>query len=315
MPTTLPLELTTLLVFWLCLNLWQRNFQAAARRLFIGLTLACAAWCLGDICYWSDLLDLPDANRIAFLGVLAIPALWLGLAAHAADIRAFHSRPWLPLVLMLPCAASYPLLYVDAGTPLLLRIEPDGSSAFGPVLWCVTVYSWTLMGLGSALLFVAATYMRGPGQWPRRIGVVLAGILPLVANAAFLSLEASWRQELGPVAMGAALLILNGAMLSGGLLNTLPISKLNLVTHLPVPILIADRYGTVIDVNPDARGRIGLTLDRMLWRRIDDVLRDIPGQPEPQVWPLVARGRETGQLVLLDPLVKADPHEAESTET
>ena len=57
MSTTLPLELTTLLVFWLCLSLWQRNFQVVARRLFIGLTLACAAWCLGDICYWSGLLD------------------------------------------------------------------------------------------------------------------------------------------------------------------------------------------------------------------------------------------------------------------
>jgi hypothetical protein len=315
MSTTLPLELTTLLVFWLCLSLWQRNFQVAARRLFIGLTLACAAWCLGDICYWSGLLDALDADRISFLGALAIPALWLGLAAHAADIRAFQNRPWLVLVLMLPCAASYPLLYVDAWTDWLLRIEPDGSPVFGPALWCVTAYSWALTGLGSALLLVAAVYLRGPGQWPRRIGIVLAGILPLAADAASLNLEASWKHDLGPVALGAALLILHGAIFSGGLLNTLPISQLNLVTHLPVPILIADRYGTVIDVNPDARARIGLAVHRTLWRRIDEVLREIPGQPEPEVWPLVARGRETGQLVLLAPPGKTDPDEAESAET
>jgi hypothetical protein len=315
MSTTLPLELTTLLVFWLCLSLWQRNFQAAARRLFIGLTLACAAWCLGDICYGSGLLDPLAANRIAFLGVLAIPALWLGLAAHAADIRVSHTRPWLTLVLMLPCAASYPLLYMGAWTQFVLRIEPDGAPVFGPVLWCVAVYSWALMGLGSALLFVAASHLRGPGQWPRRIGIVLAGILPLAADAAFLNLEASWKHDLGPVAMGAALLILHGAIFSGGLLSTLPTSQLNLVNHLPVPILIADRYGTVIDVNSEARGRIGLGVHRMLWRRIDEVLREIPGQLEPEVWPLVARGREIGQLVLLDPPAKADSLEAESPET
>ncbi len=315
MSTTLPLELTTLLVFWLCLSLWQRNFQLEARRLFIGLTLACAAWCLGDICYWSGLLGTLEADRISLLGTLAVPALWLGLAAHAADIRGFRNRPWLVLVLMLPCAVSYPLLYIDAWTDWLVRLEPDGSPVFGPVLWCVTAYSWTLMGLGSALLLVAAIYLRGPGQWPRRIGIALAGILPLAADAASMSLDASWKQDLTPIALGAALLILHGVIFSGGLLNTLPISQLNLVTHLPVPILVADRYGTVIDANPEAHARIGWTAHRTLWRRIDDVLREIPGQPEPETWPLVAKGREVGQLVLLDSPFKTDPLEAESDET
>ena len=315
MSTTLPLELTTLLVFWLCLSLWQRNFQVEARRLFIGLTLGCAAWCLGDICYWSGLLDALDADRISLLGTLAIPALWLGLAAHAADIRAFRNRRWLVPVLMLPCAASYPLLYIDAWTDWLVRIEPDGAPVFGPVLWCVTAYSWTLMGLGSALFLVAAIYLRGPDQWPRRVGIAFAGILPLAADAAFFVLDASWKQDLAPIALGGALLILHGAIFSGGLLNTLPISQLNLVTHLPVPILIADRYGTVIDANPEARARIGLAAHRTLWRKVDDVLREIPGQTEPETWPLVDRGREAGQLVLLESPFKADPPEAEGDET
>lgn len=300
MSTTLPLELTTLLVFWLCLSLWQRNFQVEARRLFIGLTLACAVWCLGDICYWTKLLGPIEAHRIAFAGALAIPALWLGLAAQAADIRVARNHPWLTLVVMLPCAASYPLLYIDEWTHLFLRIDPGGNPVFGPVLWCVLAYSWTLMGLGSALFLVASAYLRGPGQWPRRVGIALAGILPLAADALFLNLEPSWKHDLGPVAMGAALLVLHGAIFSGGLLSTLPISQLNLVTHLPVPILIADRYGTVIDVNPEARARIGLAMDRALWHRIDDVLRQIPGHPEHEVWPLVARGREAGQIVLLE---------------
>lgn len=306
MSTTLPLELTTLLVFWLCLSLWQRNFQVAARRLFIGLTLACAAWCLGVICYWSGLLGALAANRISLAGSLAVPALWLGLAAHAADIRAFRNRSWLVLVLMLPCAASYSLLYVDTRVDWLLRVEPDGSAGFGSALWWFTGYSWALMGLGSALFLMATGYLRGPGQWPRRIGIALAAVLPLAGDIAFLSLEMSWKHELCPVALGAALLILHGAIFSGGLLDTLPTSQLNLVTHLPVPILIADRYGTVIDVNPEARARIGLHRHRTLWRRIDDVLREIPGQPESEVWPLVAGGRETGQLVLLDPRSKTD---------
>jgi PAS domain-containing protein len=311
MPTTLPLELTTLMVFWLCLSLWQRNFQVVARRLFIGLTLACAAWCLGDICYESGLLDARDANRISLLGAFATPALWLGLAAYTADVRAFRERPWLVPVLMLPCAAVYPMLFADAWVDWLLRVEADGSAAFGPVLWSVRVYSWALMGLGSALFLVAAIALSGPGQWPRRAGIGLAAVLPLAADIAFLSLAADWRYDLGPVALGAALLMLHGAIFSGGLLDTLPISQLNLVTHLPVPILVADRFGTVIDVNPEARAHIGLGVHRVLWRKIDDVLPEIPGQPEHEVWPLVIRGQESGQLVLLDPPAKAETREAE----
>jgi hypothetical protein len=315
MSTTLPLELTTILVFWLCLSLWQRSFQVEARRLFIGLTLGCAAWCVGNLCYWSGLLDALDADRISLLGALAIPALWLGLAAHAAEIGAFRNRPWLVPVLMLPYAASYPLLYVDAWADWMLRIEPDGAPVFGPVLWCVAAYSQVLMVLGSALFLVAANYLRGPNQWPRRVGIAFAGILPLAADAAFVLLDASWMYYLTPIALGAALLILHGAIFSGGLLNTLPISQLNLVTHLPVPILIADRYGTVIDANPEARAHIGLAAHRTLWRKVDDLLREISCQSEPEIWPLVNKGREAGQLVLLESPFKADPSEAESDET
>ena len=79
----------------------------------------------------------------------------------------------------------------------------------------------------------------------------------------------------------------------------------------PVPILVADRFGTVIDVNPEARAHIGLGVHRVLWRKIDDVLPEIPGQPEHEVWPLVIRGQESGQLVLLDPPAKAETREAE----
>jgi hypothetical protein len=192
MSSTLFLELTTLLVFWLCVSVMQRNFQAEPRRLFVALTLACGAWCVGDICYRSELLAPIAVHRISFLGVFAFPPLWLGLAAHTADARRAKRYWWLPLALLVPCAAAYGLLYVDSLTHLVLELTEDGGTAMGPVMWIAAFYLWTLTGLGGALFILAALRMRGPGQQLRRAGVIVAAVLPLAVDVAFVGLDLGW---------------------------------------------------------------------------------------------------------------------------
>jgi hypothetical protein len=310
MSSTLPLELTALLVFWLCVSVMQRNFQVIPRRLFVGLVLACGAWCVGDICLRSDLLPPLQANRVAFLGVFAFPPLWLGLAAHTADARRAKRFWWGPLALLAPCAAAYGLLYVQSLTHLVVDIAEDGSAAMGPVMWIAAFYLWTLTGLGGALFILGAVRMRGPGRQLRRAGVVLAGVLPLAADVAFASLNLSWKQDPTPIALGITLLLLHRAMFSGGMLGALPISQIELVTHLPVPLLITNRCGIVIEANPAARGRLGLADHRTLWRGVDEVLAEALDTPETETWPLVSGGREAAQLVLLDPPSKVGPRRA-----
>jgi PAS domain-containing protein len=315
MSSTLPLELTTLLAFWLCLSVWQRNLQPAARRLFIALTLACIAWCVGDICYRSGLLSPMDANRISFLGMTAFAPLWFTLAAHAAGTRITRRAPWLPLALMAPCAAAYALLFIEPWAHLYFSFDADGNVVSGPVLWIAAFCSWTIGGLGCALFVAAAVRLQGTGQWPRRIGVVIAGLLPVVSDISVLAFDLPWTSDPTPIALAGALLILHRAMFTGGLLDVLPISQLDLVTHLPVPVLIADRHGTVIDANPPAHARLGLTVHRILSRPIDEVLADTADHPETEIWPIVANGREHAQIVLLDPQSKSIPRRERSRDS
>jgi PAS domain-containing protein len=310
MSSTLFLELTTLLVFWLCVSVMQRNFQAEPRRLFVALTLACGAWCVGDICYRSELLAPIAVHRISFLGVFAFPPLWLGLAAHTADARRAKRYWWLPLALLVPCAAAYGLLYVDSLTHLVLELTEDGGTAMGPVMWIAAFYLWTLTGLGGALFILAALRMRGPGQQLRRAGVIVAAVLPLAVDVAFVGLDLGWKHDPMPITLGITLLLLYRAMFSGGLLGALPISQIELLTHLPVPILITDRRGTVVEANPAARGRLGLADHRTLWRAVEDVLAEASDAPDVEIWPLVSDGREAAQLVLLDPTSKIGPRRA-----
>lgn len=310
MSSTLPLELTALLVFWLCASVMQRNFQAGPRRLFVGLTLACGAWCVGDICLRSGLLPPLEAHRIIFLGVFAFPPLWVGLAAHTADARRAKRFWWGPLALLAPCAAAYGLLYVDSLTDLVVDVAADGNAAMGRAIWSAALYLWTLTGLGGALFILAAVCMRGPTRRLRRAGIVLAGVLPLAADVAFASLNLSWKCDPTPIALGITLLILHRAMFSGGMLGALPIAQIELVAHLPFPVLITDRRGIVIEANPAARGRLGLADHRTLWRGVDEVLAEASDTPEIETWPLVSDGREAAQLVVLDPPSKIGPRRA-----
>jgi PAS domain-containing protein len=163
-----------------------------------------------------------------------------------------------------------------------------------------------LEGIGAALYISAAIQMSGRDQWLRRFGVVVVGIIPIVLETSFVLFGIQFNIDPGPIGVGAILLILYGAIFSGGLLHTLPSAQLDLVHHLPVPMLIASRNGFVIDSNPAARALLGLTLQRTLWRDVDEVLSEIDDPIEAERWPIVSNGQEAAQLVLLDSPTKPE---------
>ena len=91
-------------------------------------------------------------------------------------------------------------------------------------------------------------------------------------------------------------------MFSGGILQALPVSQHDLIEHLPFGVLLTDRRGTVIDVNPAAaaparhlRGAGARTQSR-----VGDGAARTPRCSFESV-PVRSAGREAGQLVLLDP--------------
>ena len=75
------LELTALLTFWLCLGAWQEEGAASGRRAFVGLALAVFAWSVGVLARVEGLVTVDQVHRIAMVGAIAVPALWLGLGA------------------------------------------------------------------------------------------------------------------------------------------------------------------------------------------------------------------------------------------
>jgi PAS domain-containing protein len=292
-------ELTFLLMAALCLDVGHRDIARAMRRLFVGLCVACGIWALGNLCRVHGMVGALDADRIIYLGVLTLPALWLGLSAHVLPLDVARRAPWFPLLLMTPQLGLYALLWSGPWAGLFLVPAPDGGLAPGPLWWINATYSWLQVLAGSGLLLLGAFRMRERGARLRRLGLVFASLVPLGVNVAYVLSGLGWSFDPTNTAVGLALIALRATVFSRGLLECMPISQHDLVGQLAEPVLLIDRQGTIVYANHVAGLQLGLSPGNTLWRGLDQVLLDAGGEQEIELWPIVASGSEVGQIVLL----------------
>ena len=123
----------------------------------------------------------------------------------------------------------------------------------------------------------------------------------VVGNAGWIAAGRSWPIDPSPLLLAVALLGLRSAVFSGGILQALPVSQHDLIEHLPCAVLLTDRRGTVIDVNPAAERRLGITEAHALGRNLESVMASADAALQIESVPVRAAGREAGHLVLLDP--------------
>jgi PAS domain-containing protein len=298
------LELVLLLAVWIALGVWQKDRVTPGRRTFIGLTMAIAVWCLGEILELRQLVGPIGRDRIQVLGILCLPPLWLAAAGRLAHLDLSRRVPWFPAVLIAPHLAIYSLLWTGAWRSLFVIYGADGVVTPGPLWWVSWSYSLAIACAGSLVFVWAGATRRRPRHSWRLVMVGLTGLVPVAGNAAWIASGRSWPLDPSPLLLAVALVALRSAIFSGGLLQALPVSQHDLIEHLPFGLLLTDRHGTVIDVNPAAQARLGIVEARALGRDLDAVLASADAALRMESVPVRAGGREAGQLVLLDPPAK-----------
>lgn len=295
----LALEATVLLGIWLTLAVAQLDPSSPGRRNYLALTLAAVAWCLGDLLLVRGIVDEIFADRLKYLGSLALPALWLGVAASAARLEVARRVPWFPLILLAPSACLYALLYSERWGPLFMTTVVGGDDIHGPLWRLGTLYGYALVMAGSIVMLTTAFRWKRPGDWMRRIALGLAPLLPLAGNAAYLSGAHRWEHDPAPVFLGVALLALRSGAFSGGLLQALSISQQELLQQLPFGVLLTDRRSTVLHANIAAGRALGAPKEAIVGRSLVAVLDGASDEVCVDVAPVFAGSREVGQLVIL----------------
>jgi PAS domain-containing protein len=295
----LGLEINLLLAAWLSLAAWQRDPATPGRVNFILLALAGMTWCAGELLEARSAVTELTADRVKYAGILTLPSLWLGVASHAARLEVASRVPWFPLVLLAPLGFAYGLLYSPSWGSIFLEVVDGGMDVRGPVWWIAALYNYALVVAGSGLLIFAAFRRRHP-LWRGQLVLGMAACVPLAASAAYVADGLTWSHDPTPVLLGIALLALRSIVFSGGLLQMLPISQLDLLRQFPIGVLLTNSHGTVVSANPAAAARLGIAAEEAVGRDLDALLRSVVDAPDTWVTPLRSLDAEAGSIVLLD---------------
>jgi len=294
------LELNIALALWLCLGVSQVDRSTPGRATFGALCLAAMIWCTGELVQQRQLADEWLGDRIKYLGILTLPPLWAGFSAHVARLDLARRAPWFPLGLLLPQAILFCVLFGGGWSSLYLTTIRGGDDLYGPLWWISMYYAYLLVAGGSIVMIASALRERDPQRWRRQIAIGFAALVPLAGNGVYVASGARWPYAPAPILFCAALIALRQVLFSGGLLQTLPVSHAELVTQIPIPLVLTDRRGVVVQVNPSAERRLGIAEERAVGRSLEAVLTECAEPPGWESSPVRCRSREVGQIVLLD---------------
>ena len=279
LPYTLAVELSTVLMLWTGLSVWQRDRRAPGGRWFTALTGLLAFWGVGSLLA-SHFGVTPWTHAVVmYVGVISVAPLLVGVTAHAAAVPLVRRLPWFPLALCTPGLFCYTLLFLGAWGDLFLRFDAGGIHC-GPLFNAFAWYSYSLVGISIALLGVAAHRWPGEGL-PMRIAMLSVAILiPAVGNMIYIYAGLDLAFDPTPVLMGLAAVPLRSAIFRGGLLDILPLEQRDLLNGLPVGLLVADDQRGVIQMNSAAEELLGVPRSHALGRSVDALLARAPARLE-----------------------------------
>ncbi len=266
MPRLLPYAIPSLLGLLLSLSVSLyvlRRRSGATRRFTVGLGLAVAWWCGGQLvwAFTGDALWRRRVSQFQYLGITSAPVLWLLVAAAYTGRRAWHAGWRWAAWFALPAVTVALVLTNDAHLLVWQRFEalPErlkASVSYGPWFYVHTAYSYGLVLLASALLawrFAASPLYRA------QMAVVLLGPAAIMA-ANLLHIAARSVLPIDPTPAGFAVGIgaLAWALWRKGLFELLPLARGIALESLRDGLLVLDAHGRVVDANPAARRLLGL---------------------------------------------------------
>ena len=264
---------------------WRRIPGALA---LAGLMAGAALWCaaygielsrtrMADQLFWA---------RLQYVGIQAVPTLWL-LFAAAYGGTPLTRAPRLSLLLLIQPVAILALAWTNDTHGLIWAssfvVERDGllvlEHADGPLYLANVAYAYVLLLVGWVI--VARHYAGSWGIYRRQAMVVLVGALfPWIGNALYVAGLAPFGYlDLTPFAFA-----LSGAMASWGLvyyrmLDVVPLARDVVLERLADPVIVVDDQERVVDLNAAARELAdpgGGQRERMLGQPAAHVFKDLP---------------------------------------
>gem|GEM_PF-2899179 len=259
-PYAVPLFVAAAIVGALAAHALRRRDPPEART-FGWLMLAITVWALGQGLSISgaDLNTQLLFNRLKYLGLHFTSPLWLLLALQYTQRLTspkWQRRAWW---LFVPATALLLVVFSDPWTnwwwPEVWATEFNGYLALGRThglahyVSTAVSYIYNLGGVALYIWFYFETHALYRAQAAL---MVLAGLAPLLTNALrFVGFEPiPWGLDTFSFVFSGAMMAL--AIFRFRLLDIVPVARQAIIEQLPDGIVVVDRLGRIVDVNPQA---------------------------------------------------------------
>lgn len=245
---------------------WRRRADAwAARPLAFGMAV-CALYAAAALAVALMMRGGPAPAGTVFTITLASLLLWSGLLGSTCWVlcRVVADAGWRPSRRTLGLLAAQPAVaaVAVATTPWLHGVLDGWRAApgdvwprwtAGPLFWPLSAVTYAVALAGLAVLVRAMAQSRGVAR-RQSATILLAALLPGAGGLATAVLLADrTAPDLTPACMAATGVLTAYALFRQGALRLVPVARSRVMDHLADGVLVLDRAGRVLDMNPAAR--------------------------------------------------------------
>ncbi len=301
------LELNMLLALFGVGAALLRGSDVAGRRTFALLALAGALWCAGGLLSDRDVVGSWAGMRVSMLGIVLLGPMWLGLAAHMVASPVARRIPWFPAAFALPGLLIWTLLFFEPWSAAVMT-EPGQP---GPLWWVFTPYAYALILAGSALHIGGGIRRRGPRGY-QAIAIGLAGLLPLAVHASWTWLGFPEGRDPSPLVLTPVGLALASTLFPGGVFDVRPLAQRELIDHLPLGVVMADRSGAVFAINVHAEMALALPRAEAIGRALDAIVAEAPASYRVEQSEVLLASQIVARFAFLHPPVATHAHRDEA---
>jgi diguanylate cyclase (GGDEF)-like protein/PAS domain S-box-containing protein len=295
------------LAFAICISLAMAAFTVRRRRVhganaFLILLLGLCIWTTS---YAAELAADDEQTKLAFyyagyLGIVLLPGSWLLFAMAYAGRSGWlvGGRRLVLLIepLLLLCSAATNDVFgflVHLASP---AIDSNGALllTFGPAYWIGTAYSFAVVALGTSLLALGLD--RSKHLYSKQAAaLVVASSAPLAANLMYF-LGVTGGLDLTPFSFSVSSTAFFLGFLRYRFLDVVPIARGAVIETMRDGVLVVDRFGRLLDINPTAAALLGVNAGKAAGRALTSL--DTPLAAG--LGRLFATGRDTAELFQLE---------------
>ena len=263
---------------------WQRRSKPGAIAMLL-VVLAAAIMSLGYVLQYTSasLSTQIFAGNIQYIGIMALPVMWVVFSLQYTDHSKWLTRRNLLLLSIVPFATvvivwtngidglMYHGRHLDTSGPFVIIAK-----TYGPWFWIAAANNYLLMLCG--MFFLLQRLFRPPRLYRQQsIALAIAVIVPLACNIVYIfNLTPSYHVDLTPSAFVISGLAIAWGLFRVRLFDVIPIARSAIVESMSDGIIVLDTEDRFVDLNRAAERIVGRIPSEVIGQPVTDVLSEQP---------------------------------------